>query len=60
MMSFLALHRLAIRRGEGLRPELAHLLERQDCQESDRTSPVKAESGESLTAECSPRLIVAI
>jgi hypothetical protein len=60
MMSFLALHRIAIQRGEGLRPELAHLLERQDCQESDRSSPVKAESGGRLMAERSPRLIVAI
>ena len=30
MMSFLALHRIAAQRGEGLRPELASLMEREN------------------------------
>ena len=33
---FLALHRIAAQRGEGLRPELVRLLERRACPESDR------------------------
>ncbi len=35
MSSFLALHELAARRGEGLRPELLRLLERSRIQSGD-------------------------
>ena len=50
MMSFLALHRIAAQRGEGLRPELVRLLERRDCAKSDSTSPAQRWETMSLTS----------
>ena len=58
MMSFLALHRIAAQRGDGLRPELARLLERRACSESDRTSPAaQVQRGDRFAARSSPDLI---
>jgi hypothetical protein len=57
MISFLALHRIAAQRGEGLRPELVSLLERWGCSESDRTYPAaQVESGDCFAALSSPGL----
>jgi hypothetical protein len=57
MMSFLALHRIAAQRGEGLRPELVRLLERRVCLESDHTSPAaRVENGDRFAALSSPDL----
>jgi hypothetical protein len=58
MTSFLALHRIAAQRGEGLRPELVRLLERRGRSESDRTSPaVQVQRGQRFAALSSPDLI---
>ena len=57
MMPFLALHRIAAQRGEGLRPELISLLERWGCSERDRTSPAtQAASEDRVTTLSSPDL----
>jgi hypothetical protein len=56
MMSFLALHRIAAQRGEGLRPELVRLLERRGCAKSDSTSPAQREEAVSLTVVEAPPL----
>lgn len=58
MTSFLALHRIAAQRGEGLRPELVRLLERRGCSESDRASPAaQVQRGDRFAALSSPDLI---
>ena len=58
MMSFLALHRIAAQRGEGLRPELVRLLESRACSESDRVSPAaQVQRGDRFAALSSPDLI---
>jgi hypothetical protein len=58
MMSFLALHRIAAQRGEGLRPELVRLLERRGCAESDRTSPdAQVQRRDRFAALSSPDLV---
>jgi hypothetical protein len=45
MMSFLALHRIAAQRGDGLRPELVRLLDRSRAiTAADPASPAIAES----------------
>jgi hypothetical protein len=45
MMSFLALHRIAAERGDGLRPELLKLLERSRAiTEAEPASPAMTES----------------
>jgi hypothetical protein len=54
-MNFLALHRLAAQRGDGLRPELVRLLERWVAQ-SDRASPAQLESGDRSMVQSLPDL----
>lgn len=45
MMSFLALHHIAVQRGDGLRPELVKLLERSRAiTEADPATPAMTES----------------
>lgn len=56
MMSFLtALHAIAARRGEGLRPELVHLLENSGADpEVDPISKVSRPPADSELAPCEP------
>ena len=56
MTSFLALHGIAARRGEGLRPELVRLLECRARAESNRASRVEVADGDRFTPLTSPDL----
>ena len=56
MTSFLALHGIAARRGEGLRPELVRLLECRARAESNRASRVEVADVDRFTPLTSPDL----
>jgi hypothetical protein len=56
MMSFLALHRIAAQRGEGLRPEFVRVLERWARAAGERNSQAELESGDRSNSLSSPDL----
>jgi hypothetical protein len=56
MMSFLALHRIAAQRGEGLRPEFVRVLERWAHAAREPNSQAEVESGDRSNSLSSPDL----